>query len=90
MLLKWILVVYKIIILPIALYGCETWSLALREGHRLRAFVNRVLGWECLDRRGIRYEGPGEKCVMRIFITCTPHQILPALLNHGGSKGQGI
>jgi hypothetical protein len=25
------------------LYGCETWSLALREEHRLRVFVNRVL-----------------------------------------------
>jgi hypothetical protein len=26
------------------LYGCETWSLALREEHRLRVFGNRVLG----------------------------------------------
>jgi hypothetical protein len=25
------------------LYGCETWSLTLREEHRLRAFENRVL-----------------------------------------------
>jgi hypothetical protein len=25
------------------LYGCETWSLTLREDHRLRVFVNRVL-----------------------------------------------
>jgi hypothetical protein len=34
---------YKTIILPVVLYGCETWSLALREGHRLRVFENRVL-----------------------------------------------
>jgi hypothetical protein len=34
---------YKIIILPVFLYGCETWSLTLREEHRLRVFVNRVL-----------------------------------------------
>jgi hypothetical protein len=34
---------YKIIILPVVLYGCETWSLALREAHRLRVFENRVL-----------------------------------------------
>jgi hypothetical protein len=27
----------------VVLYGCETWSLALREEHRLRAFENRVL-----------------------------------------------
>jgi hypothetical protein len=35
--------VYKTIILPVVLYGCETWSLTLREQHRLRAFENRVL-----------------------------------------------
>jgi hypothetical protein len=34
---------YKTIILPVVLYGCETWSLTLREEHRLRVFVNRVL-----------------------------------------------
>jgi hypothetical protein len=35
--------IYKTIILPVVLYGCETWSLILREGHRLRVFENRVL-----------------------------------------------
>jgi hypothetical protein len=30
-------------ILPVALYGCETWSLALKEEHRLRVFKNTVL-----------------------------------------------
>jgi len=29
--------------LPVVLYGCETWSLTLREEHRLRVFQNRVL-----------------------------------------------
>jgi hypothetical protein len=29
--------------LPVVLYGCEAWSLALREEHRLRVFENRVL-----------------------------------------------
>jgi hypothetical protein len=33
---------YKTIILPLVLYGCETWSLALREKHRLRVSQNRV------------------------------------------------
>jgi hypothetical protein len=28
--------VYKTIILPVVLYGCETWSLTLKEEHRLR------------------------------------------------------
>jgi hypothetical protein len=35
--------IYKIIILPVVLYGCETWSLTLREEHRLKTFKNRVL-----------------------------------------------
>jgi hypothetical protein len=34
---------YKRIILPVVLYGCETWSLTLRDEHRLRVFENRVL-----------------------------------------------
>jgi hypothetical protein len=29
--------------LPVVLYGCETWSLAVREEHKLREFENRVL-----------------------------------------------
>jgi hypothetical protein len=35
--------IYKTIILPVVLYGCETWSLTLREEHRLRVFENRGL-----------------------------------------------
>jgi hypothetical protein len=35
--------IYKIIILPVILYGREAWSLILREEHRLRVFENRVL-----------------------------------------------
>jgi hypothetical protein len=35
--------IYKTNILPVVLYGCETWSLTLREEHRLRVFENRVL-----------------------------------------------
>ena len=34
---------YKTIILSVVLYGCETWSLALREEHRLRVLENKVL-----------------------------------------------
>jgi hypothetical protein len=33
----------KTIILPVVLYGCETWSLTLRKKQRLRVFENRVL-----------------------------------------------
>jgi hypothetical protein len=35
--------IYKIIISSLIFYGCETWSLTLREEHRLRVFENKVL-----------------------------------------------
>jgi hypothetical protein len=35
--------IYTTIILPFVLYGYETWSLTLREEHRLRVFENRVV-----------------------------------------------
>jgi hypothetical protein len=35
--------VYRTIILPVVLYGCETWPLTLREEQRLRVFENRVV-----------------------------------------------
>ena len=35
--------IYRTIILPVVLYGCETWSLTLREDRRPRVFENRVL-----------------------------------------------
>ena len=34
---------YRTIMLPVVLYGCETWSPTLREERRLRVFENRVL-----------------------------------------------
>jgi hypothetical protein len=56
------------IILPVVLYGCETWSLTLREEHRLRVFENRVLwkifgskrdevigGWRKLHNEELHY-----------------------------------
>jgi hypothetical protein len=64
--------IYKTIILPVVLYGCETWSLTLREEHRLRVFENRVL------RRifGLkRDEVTGENCIMRSFVICTLPQV---------------
>jgi hypothetical protein len=35
--------IYITIILPAVVYGCESWSLTLREERRLRVFENRVL-----------------------------------------------
>jgi len=48
---------YKTIILPVVLYGCETWSLTSREECKLRVFENRIL------RRilGPKRDGNGER-----------------------------
>jgi len=35
--------IYKTIIWPVVLYGCETWSLTLREESRIRVLENRIL-----------------------------------------------
>jgi hypothetical protein len=35
--------IHKTVILPVVLYGCETWSLTLREEHRLRV-LRRIFG----------------------------------------------
>jgi hypothetical protein len=43
--------IYKTIILPVILYGYETWSLTLREEHGLRVFENKVLRRICGPKR---------------------------------------
>jgi hypothetical protein len=43
--------IYKTIILPVVVCGCETWSLTIRKGHRLRVFENRVLRRICGPKR---------------------------------------
>jgi hypothetical protein len=60
------------VILPVVLYGCESWSLALREEHRLRVLENRVLR-RYLSLRGRKWQETGEECIMRSFITYTLH-----------------
>jgi hypothetical protein len=35
--------IYKTIVLPVVLHGCETWSLTVREEYKLRALENRML-----------------------------------------------
>jgi hypothetical protein len=55
--------IYRIIILPVVLYGCETWSPTLREESRLRVFENRVLR-RVFGRK--RDEATGEWSKLRI------------------------
>ena len=44
--------IYKTIILPVVLYGCETWSLTMREERKVRVFENRVLRRTISPKRG--------------------------------------
>jgi hypothetical protein len=43
--------IHRTVILPVVLYGCETWSLSLREEHKLRVSENRVLRRICEPKR---------------------------------------
>jgi hypothetical protein len=56
------------------LYGCETWSLTLREEYRLRVFENRVLRRIFGPKRD-EVKGDGGSCTVRNFIICTHPQI---------------
>jgi hypothetical protein len=64
--------IHKTIILPVVLYGCQTWSLALREEHRLRVFENRVLRRIFGPKRD---EVTGEKSITKSFVICTLRQV---------------
>jgi hypothetical protein len=50
--------IHRNTIFPVVFYGCETWSVTLREGNRLRVFGNRMLrrifGLWALEGRGYR------------------------------------
>jgi hypothetical protein len=52
--------IYGTTILPVVLYGCETWSLTLREERRLRVFENKVLRKVLGPKRG-EETGEGRK-----------------------------
>jgi hypothetical protein len=66
--------IYKIIILPVVLYGCEPLSLTLKEGHRLRVFENRLLR-KIFGPKRDEVAGGWRKLQVRSFITCTVRQV---------------
>jgi hypothetical protein len=66
--------IYRTVILPFVLYGCETWSLTLREERRPRVFENRVL--RRIFGPWVRWQGNGKKYIMRSLMICTPQLIL--------------
>jgi len=68
--------IYRTIILPLVLYGCETWPLTLREEGRLRVFENRVLrGTFGPKRDEVKREWRKLHNYITNFMICTPHPI---------------
>ena len=55
---------YRTTVLPVVLYGCETWSLTLREERKLRVFENMVLRRIFGPRRD-EVTGNGGDCITR-------------------------
>jgi hypothetical protein len=68
--------IYRTTIFPGVLYGCETWSLTLREERRLRVFENKMLRrifgakWDEVKEEQRRLH------IMSSLTICAPHQIL--------------
>jgi hypothetical protein len=68
------LCVVKVMIVRVVLYGCETWSLALREERWLRVFERRVLR-RIFGPKRAEVTRNGQNYIMRILVTCTPYPI---------------
>jgi hypothetical protein len=77
--------IHKTVILPVVLYGCENWSLTLREEHRLRVSANMVLKRILWPER--EKMNRGENCIMVNFEACILRRILLGWLNQGGWGG---
>jgi len=63
------------IMLPVVLYGFETWSMTLRKEHRLRVFENRVLR-KILGPKKVEVTGEWGRLHNGSIVICTTHQIL--------------
>jgi hypothetical protein len=66
--------IYKTIILPVVLYGCETRSLTLREKHRLRVFENKMLR-RIFGSNKDEVTGEWRKPHNEELVICTPCQV---------------
>ena len=67
--------IYRSIILPVVLYGCETWSLTLREERKLRVFENMVFRRIFGPRRD-EVTGEWRRLHNEELMMCTAHPIL--------------
>jgi hypothetical protein len=73
---------YKTVILPVVLYGCETWFPITGEEHKRMMFENRILR-RILGHKREEVVGGCRRLHTRGIITCMLHQVLFGLLNRG-------
>jgi hypothetical protein len=64
--------IYRTVVLPVVLYGCENWSLTMREECRLRVFENEVLRRIFEPKRN---EVRGEDNITTSCMLSVPYQI---------------
>ena len=64
-----------IFVLPVVLYGCETWSLTLMGERRLRMFENRVRRRRIFGPKRDEITGEWRKRIIWNLMICTRHQI---------------
>jgi hypothetical protein len=62
-------------IMSVALHGCGTWSLTLKEEHQMRVFMNRVLR-QMSGPKGEKLTGEWRRLHNRMLHDLYPHQIL--------------
>ena len=67
--------IYRTIILPFLLYGCETWLLTFREERRLNVFENRVLR-RIFGHKRDEVTGEWRKLNNETLMICNAHQLL--------------
>jgi hypothetical protein len=61
-------------ILPVVLYGCETWSLTIWGEHRRRVFENKVLR-RIFEPKRDEVTGECRNCITRSFVICIRRQV---------------
>jgi len=66
--------IYRTIILPVVLYGCEIWSCKLREERRPRVLENSALR-SILGPKKDEVTGEWRKLLNEVLMICTPHPI---------------
>jgi hypothetical protein len=67
--------IYKALVLPVVVYGCETWPATLRLKRKLRMFENRMLR-RTFGPKVDEVTGDWKNYIMRSLMVCTPHPIL--------------